>query len=447
VAATAGTVLVLPSRVFGANEKLNVACIGCGGKGGGDIGDISGENIVALCDTDAGPLGGQAKKHTAAKTYKDFRKLFDEMGKSIDAVTVSTPDHTHFPASMAALMLGKHVFTQKPLTHNIWEARRLAEVAREKKVATFMGIQGHSNEAARRLCEWVWAGKLGNVKEVHYYTNRPIWPQGVDRPKDSKPVPGNLDWDCWLNVAQDRPYHDAYCPFRWRGWYDYGAGALGDIGCHVMDAAFWALDLRDPTSVEAEVSDNKPESFPAWSRITYNFPARGQRGPVKVLWCDGKKGNTPNEPPRPKEMEGNLPKETYAIVYGDKNVLLHDFYCGSARIIPETKMKESEAASVPKTLGRAPGHMRDFIRTCKGENVPTVANYEYAAALTEMVHLGNLCLHAKDKRIEWDGAKMKVTNDAEADKWVRRQPRKGWEQYYGGKDVPEPPKPPIGNPA
>jgi len=457
VAATAATVTIIPRTAFGANDRLNGACIGCGGKGDGDTMDLfhNGVNIVALCDASDGPLDKKHKQITdeikkknptadpGIKKYKDFRKLFDEMGDKFDVMTVSTPDHTHFPASMAGLLAGKHVFTQKPMTHNIWEARKLAEVAREKKLMTLMGIQGHAHEMDRNLCEWVWAGAIGNVTEVHYWTNRPVWPQGLDRPTKEEAIPPSLDWDLWLNVAPMRPYNGAYCPFKWRGWWDYGAGAMGDIGCHVMDAVFWALDLRFPTSVSAETSDHHEETAPKWSIITYEFPARGKLAPCKILWHDGGK-----MPPVPKDDPGfKMNPECGAFLYGDKGTLWHDFYCDSARILPEAKHKEAGVGKIPKILPRCKGgHMTEFVTACKTGQPPFGANYEYSAALTEFVLLGNLAVRAGQK-IEWDPKAMKVTNCAEANKWVRREPRKGWDQYYKGlADVPPLPNPEVGLP-
>ncbi|MGD0091602.1 MAG: Gfo/Idh/MocA family oxidoreductase [Planctomycetota bacterium] len=461
LSATAATVTILPQSVFGANDKVNLACIGCGGKGDSDINDAvsRGANIVALCDANEGPVNGQAKRFPNARKFSDFRKLFDAMEKDIDAVTVSTPDHTHFPASMAAIMLGKHAFCQKPLVHTVWEARRIAQAAREKKVATQMGIQGHANDGARQLCEWIWGGAIGQVTEVHYCTNRPggWWPQPVTRPTDTPPVPANLDWDCWLNAAPARPYHPCYLPAKWRGWWDFGCGALGDIGCHVMDAAFWALDFRVPESIEAEVSGLNPEGGPKWSIVTYQFPARGPLPPVKLKWYDGVSWDNKNGwekekgPPRPKELppEQKLPGETYCLIYGDKGTILQDFYCGGPRVIPEAKMKEVQELKIPKTLPRAPRtpapHMEEYLQACKG-GPPAGANFEYAASLSEMEVLGNLTVRL-GKKIEWDAKNMKVTNLPEANKYLRCEPRKGWEQYYTGADVPPQPEPQVGPPA
>ena len=427
--------MVLPRTVWGANEKLNVGAVGCGGKGSSDIGAISrGNNIVALCEVDQKKGGGSLKKFPNAKKFKDFRKMLDEV-KEIDAVTVSTPDHTHFPASMCALMHGKHVFTQKPLTHNIWEARRLAQVAKEKKVSTQMGIQGHANEAARLVCEWVWAGLLGDVTEVHYWTNRPIWPQGIGRPTKKEDVPSHIDWNLWLNVAPERPYSSAYMPFKWRGWWDYGSGAIGDIACHVMDAGFWALDLRYPTSVSAECSGVNDETFPKWSIITMEFPARGNLKPCKVIWHDGGK-----RPERPKDLEPKrkTDKQCGAFFYGTKATMMHNFYCSSARIIPEAKHKELQPTKVPKTLRRAArgGTMGEFIEAAKKGEEAKGADYQYAAALTEMAQLGNLALRAGGgKKVEWDPKTMKIKNMPELNKYVKREPRKEYAEFYEGSDV------------
>jgi predicted dehydrogenase len=434
VAATAATVTILRRGVFGANERVNLAGIGCGGKGGSDLNDAAncGANIVALCDVDDRSSGGAAKKFPNAKRFKDMRKMFDEMEKEIDAVTVSTPDHMHFSGAMSALMRGKHAFVQKPMTHNVWEAKRLAVVAREKKLATQMGIQGHANEGPRLLNEWLRAGVIGNVTEVHYCTDRPgnWWPQGgLQRPQERPECPKELDWDLWLGVAPERPYHPCYLPIKWRGWWDFGCGALGDIGCHVMDAGFWALDLGEPVSIEAEVPEVGPESGPKWSIITYQFPARGERPPVKVVWHDGGK-----QPPRPKDLEPDrkLPNESWAILYGEKGTIMHDFYCGTVRVIPEAKHKELGVSKIPKTLPRAPAgqapHMAEYLRACNGGEAAG-ANFEYASALTTMVLLGNLATRT-GKRIEWDAKAQKCTNLPECNKWLAREPRKGWAELY-----------------
>ena len=294
-----------------ANEKVNVAIVGVGGRGRAHVDGIpkAGGNIVALCDVDDNNLGAAAKEHPAAHTYNDFRKMLDERHKEIDAVIVATPDHTHAVAAAAAMKLGKHVYCEKPLTHSIHEARYLTELAARQKVATQMGNQGHSGDNTRRIVEIVRSGAIGPVREVHAWTNRPIWPQGKDRPDGSDPVPDSLHWDLWLGPAPERPYvansplairvrprarrrrdDRVYHPFAWRGWWDFGTGALGDMACHILDASFWALDLKYPTAVEALGGEpRKPESAPSWEIIRYEFPARRDMPELKLTWYDGGK--------------------------------------------------------------------------------------------------------------------------------------------------------------
>jgi len=424
-AAAAATVMILPKHVLsGPNGKLNIACIGCGGKGGSDSGACGRENVVAVCDVDEKKAAGTFRRYRNAKKFKDFRVMLDEMDKEIDAVTVSTPDHTHFPAAMSAVMRGKHVFCQKPLTHNIWEARALALAAKKHKVATQMGNQGHSNEGTRLLVEWVRAGAIGKVTEVHYWTNRPIWPQGIGRPGGSQTVPGHLDWNLWLSVAPDRPYNSCYAPFKWRGWWDFGCGALGDIACHAMDAAFWALDLGHAESVEAVSSGVNEETAPKWSIVTYQFPARGDMPPVKVIWHDGNK-----KPPKPAHLEDNRKLGGGIggqVLIGETASILAGIYCNSPRLIPEAKMKEFQRP--PKTIPRVPGHMGDWFRACKG-GPPAGSNFSYSGPMTEMVLMGNFAVRS-GKKIEWDGPNMRCTNEPEANKYARRTPRKGWEEPY-----------------
>ncbi len=399
------------------SDTLGVAGIGCGGKGGGDVRGMSSENIVALCDVDERRASGTFRRYPKAKKFKDFRVMLEKMDKQIDAVTVSTPDHVHAPASMMAIKMGKHCFTQKPLTHDIYESRMLAQAAREKKVMTIMGIQGLCSEDHRLLCEWIWAGLIGAVREVHIWTNRPIWPQGIDRPKDTPPVPKGLDWNLWLGPAPYRPYHPAYVPFKWRGWWDFGTGALGDIACHAMDVFFWALKLGEVKTFEVE-SVNSPvnaETYPKWSIITYHFPARGEMPPFKLFWYDGGK-----KPPRPKELEPNRKLGSGGqIIIGEKATMF------GSRIIPEAKMREMRSALPPKTIPRSPGIYKEFIRACKGGPKP-VGNFEdFSGPLTEIVLAGNLAIKT-GKKIVWDVEGMRCTNVPEANNYVRRQYRKGW---------------------
>ena len=414
------TAAFVPSQAFGANEKINFACIGVGGRGGAHVGPAASHNLVALCDVDKNRLGKQARKHAKAKAFQDYRRLFDSMAKQIDAVFVATPDHHHFHASRMALQLGKHVYCEKPLTHSVWEARTLAEEAKKAKVATQMGNQGLSSEGTRLLAEFLAAGAIGDVREVHIWTDRPQgwWPQGCTRPKDTPPVPGNLDWNTWLGPAPERPYHSCYLPFKWRGWWDFGTGALGDIGCHAMAPIFFALDFAYPTAVElVDEEGMTKESGPQWAIIRYDIPARGKRPPYKLFWYDGKK-----KPPRPEELEKSrkIPNGG-ALLIGDKGKM---FAGGTPRIIPESKMKEFKRPE--QSLPRIPkgSHHEDFFIACKGGR-PACSNFSFAGPVTETVLAGNLALRLK-RRIELDLPNLKAKNVPEADTLIKREYRKGW---------------------
>ena len=411
-------------NVLGANSRLNVAAIGAGGKGAVDIGYCAGENVVALCDVDQNNAAGTYKKFPEAKRFKDFRVMLEKEGKSIDAVTISTPDHTHFHAAAMAMKLHKHVYVQKPLTHFIWEARKLAELARETKVVTQMGNQGHSQNDSRRLVELVQAGVLGEVTEIHVWTDRPIWPQGIERPP-AVPVPEHIDWELWLGPAPYRPYHDGCVPFKWRGFWDFGTGALGDMGCHNMDMAYFALSLRDPVAVEATSSGVNGETAPKWSIITYEFPRQGKRGPVKLVWYDG--GKKPEASlVKKKELGGNG-----CIMIGSKDTLYVPDYWGPGNFISGATMKDFQ--NIPETLPRnaAAGkdndaaHHYEWLAACKGEG-KALSHLGYAGPMTEAVLLGNVALRT-GQRIEWNAKKLKVTNVREANRFVRGEYRKGWE--------------------
>ncbi|MDP6525677.1 MAG: Gfo/Idh/MocA family oxidoreductase [Kiritimatiellia bacterium] len=406
-------------------RKLNIACVGVGGQGGRDVNAVSSENIVALCDVDLNRGAGNLKKFTQAKKYRDFRKMLAEMHNEIDAVTVTTPDHMHYTIAMEAIKYGKHVFVQKPLTHTVWEARRIAEAARKHEVITQMGNQGHAGEGIRLVKEWVDAGVIGPVHEVHIWTNRPpkagfwAWPQGIERPTDTPPVPKELDWNLWLGVAPERPYHPSYVPFKWRGWWDFGAGALGDMGCHMMDACYWALDLKYPTSVSAESSLVNNETGPAWSIITYEFPARGDKPPVKLVWYDGGK-----KPEKPKDLEPNrnLAKVGQLLI-GEKGTIMDTTdYCNSPRLIPESAMKAFKRPE--KTIPRVPrgNHYQEWINAIKGGPKPG-SNFDYAGPFSEVVLMGNLALRV-GKKVEWDGDNMRCTNIPEANQYVTKTYRK-----------------------
>ena len=453
-AATAAAFTIVPRHVLGGagytppSEKLNVAGVGVGGMGGENIINVAGmerdkdrnlikkregENIVALCDVDEKFASDIFNAFPKAKKYKDFRKMLEKQ-KDIDAVVIATPDHTHAVVAMMAMSMGKHVYVQKPLTRTVYEARMLTEAARKYKVATQMGNQGHSGEGVRLACEWIWDGAIGDVREVHAWTDRPVWPQGIPRPKDTPPVPSSLDWDLWVGPAPMRPYHPTYHPFSWRAWWDFGCGALGDMACHILDPVFSALKLKYPTSVQASCStyvalgkmwekEENTETFPRASVVHYTFGARKGMPPVKVHWYDG--GLMPE---RPDELETgrNLPDNGVLFV-GDKGKMRAGTYGESPRIIPEEKMREYKRP--PKTLKRIPRganrHEADWVRACKGGE-PACSNFDYSGPFTEMVVMGNLAIRFPGQKLEWDGPNMKCTNLPEANEFVRRQYREGW---------------------
>jgi len=405
------------------SERLNIACVGCGGKGHSDIQGVAMHNIVALCDTDEDRARGTFRAYPDVPKYKDFRVMLEKHAHEIDAVTVSTPDHIHAPAAMMAIKMGKHVYVQKPLTHSVYEARALAEAARKHKVATQMGNQGQSSEGIRVLAEMIWGGAIGKVREVHIWTNRPIWPQGQTRPEGGDPVPATLDWDLWLGPAPQRPYkgkreiepykgHGWYCPFTWRGWWDFGTGALGDIGCHTINHPFLALKLGHPAVVSAETSPVNSESAPQWSIVTYEFPARGDMPAVKLVWYDGGK-----KPPRPRELDESRRFGGNGMLFiGDEGAIF------DGRIIPESRMKDFGRPK--QVLPRVSGHYSEWIEACKG-GTPASSNFDVAGPLTEAVLLGNVAIRC-GKRVEWDAPNLKVANVPEANALLRREYRKGW---------------------
>ena len=431
--ATTAAVTIVPRHVLGGplnippSEKLNIAGIGVGGMGGSNLRQLESENIVALCDVDHNYAAGTFKRYPKAKVYIDFRKMLDKQ-KDIDAVVIATPDHTHAVISMEAMRRGKHVYCQKPLTHDVYESRMLAKTAKETGVATQMGIQGHSGEGGRLICEWIWDGAIGEIREVDAWCSLSYYPFGhagwsskwSRRPKETPPVPSTLDWDLWLGPAPKRSYHPAYHPAVWRCWWDFGCGMMGDRGAHTLDPVFWALKLGHPTSVEASSLDLNPETHPVASIVTYKFPARGDLPPVKLTWYDGLRA------PRPIDIEdgrrlGNV--EGGALFKGSKGKLMAGVYGEGARLIPESRMKEYKQP--PKTIPRVKGsHEMDWVRACK-DGQPAGANFEYSGLLTEVCLLGNVARRV-DARIEWDAKNMKVTNLPEANKYVRTQYREGW---------------------
>jgi predicted dehydrogenase len=413
------TVRSVPRRVS-PNEKLNIGIIGCGGKGWSDAEGVAGENIVALCDVDENALNHAAQRYPGASLHRDYRRMLDTV-KHLDAVTVSTPDHHHAPAAMRAITRGLHVYVQKPMAHSLSEVRKLTEAARRHRVATQMGNQGQSSEEIRRLVEMIQSGVIGPVHEVHIWTNRPIWPQGVGRPAGADPVPRHLDWDLWLGPAPVRPFkakypengRDVYHPFCWRGWWDFGTGALGDIGCHVLNHPQWALQLGLPESVEVvDASEAKPESAPAWSILRYRFPRRGALPPVTLYWYDG--GKLPVKPP---EMESREFGEGGMLFVGERGKMLN------GRLIPEVRM--NECTPPPKTIPRVADHYRDWLVACKGGR-PSCSNFATAGPLTEMVLLGNIALRLR-RTIHWNGERLHSLFYSEADPYIRRTYRQGWE--------------------
>ncbi|MFZ2146260.1 MAG: Gfo/Idh/MocA family oxidoreductase [Sedimentisphaerales bacterium] len=414
---------IVPSHVLAQppSEKLNIASIGSGGMGASNTGACSeaGGNIVALCDADWDRAKDTFKRFPQAKKYKDFRKMLDNE-KSIEAVIVATPDHFHTVAAMAAMRRGKHVYVQKPLTRLVSEARALTEAARKYKVVTQMGNQGHSGNGVRDICEWIWDGAIGDVREVHAWTNRPIWPQGIDRPKEVDEIPDTLDWDLWIGPSPMRPYNKCYCPFNWRGWWDFGGGALADMACHLLDPVFWALKLKYPTSVEACCTPVNKETYPLASIVHYEFPPREGMPAVKVHWYDGGM-----KPERPKELEPGR-KMTSVIFVGDKGKLMCGEYGDSPRLIPETKMKEYKRPA--KTLPRVKGsHEQNWIEACKTGGQAT-SQFDYSGPFTETVVMGNLAIRPENvgKKLLWDGDNMKVTNDEKANEYVNMHYREGW---------------------
>lgn len=446
------------------NEKLNIACIGTGGMGGGDTDSVGSQNIVALCDVRPSALESKLDKFPDAKGYSDYRKLFDEMGDKIDAVTISTPDHTHAPAAMRAMKLGIHCFVQKPLTHSVWEARELTRMAKELKakgggrICTQMGNQGTSASGLRKAVEVVWSGMIGAVKEVHCWTNRPVWPQGtgavlgLDGVKfamtgkgEAHPKPKDVDWDLWLGTSPERPYQPQYQPFNWRGWWDWGTGALGDMACHTANMAFMACKLGYPVRVEAEMSEYNPETFPMWSVVRYEFPARGSLPPLKWTWYDGGNDKPAWVGKKLKELAGgrDIPGSG-SILIGEKGTLFSPNDYGEDWVLLPAGTKRDDV-KVEQVLPRSPGHKEEWFNAIR-ENKPELAlsNFSYAGPLTETVVLGCVALRVAPgmeveteedgkkkkvvyKHIDWDGPNMKITNIPKANDFLKRPYRKGWE--------------------
>jgi predicted dehydrogenase len=440
-AAAIAAFTIVPRHVLGGpgelppSEKVNLATVGAGGMAANNIIACDKHaNIVALCDVDDAAAAGTYNKYPDVPKYKDFRVMIDKRHKDFDAVLIACPDHIHAVATMTAIKAGKHVYTQKPLTHTIFEARKLTEAAREAKVMTQMGNQGQSGDGGRLITEWLADDAIGKVREVHCWTNRPghLWPQGVARPTDTPPVPPTLDWNLWLGPAPERPYHNGYVPFRWRGRWDFGTGALGDMGCHILDHPYFALKLGHPISVEASYTittgDNHEEidreSAPVSSVVRYEFPARGEMPPVTLTWYDG--GILPFFP-RDLEPERKFTQSNGILFVGEGASLLANCYGKSPRIIPEAKMQAYKLP--PKTLPRVPdgsdGHEADWLRSIK-DGKPASSPFDKAGPLTEMVLLGNLAIRCRGQKLLWDGPNMKCSNVPEANAFLQTPYRDGW---------------------
>ena len=403
-----------------ANEKLDIAVIGIAGRGRDNLGGVAGENIVALCDVDEKHAAASFERYPSAKKYRDFRKMLDEIHGQIDAVVVSTPDHTHAPAAMMAMRLGKHCYCEKPMTHSVFEARRMTEIAREKRLATQLGTQIHAGVNYRRVVELVRAGAIGPIGEVHVWLGAnfsgPPKPTGMnqpDAPTDTPPVPPTLDWDLWLGPAPQRPYHPAYVPFHWRYWWAFANGQLGDFFCHYCDLAFWALELKYPTTVEAE-GPVHPESTARWTIARQTYPARGNQPPVTLTWYNG--GGYPEW-----VRQRGVPEWSSAVLFvGSEGMLIADY--GRHQLLPEEKFKNYQRPepSIPDSIG----HHQEWIRACKtGE--PTTCNFEYSGPLTEAALLCNVALRVGAK-LQWDAANLKAVGCPEAENYLRREYRPGW---------------------
>lgn len=417
-----------------ALKQLNVAAVGCGGKGLSDISEIaSGNRIAFLCDIDKNLAAKAIERFPDAQYFSDYREMFAAVADQIDVVTVSTPDHMHFPIAVEAIKRGKPVMVQKPMCNNIWEARALANYAKEKNVLTVMGNQGATMQGTRILREWIEAGVIGDVKEVYYWTNRPIWPQGEGLQFPAQPVPADINWDVWQGTcATDRPYNPDIHPFKWRGFWDYGCGALGDIGCHSMNSAFWALDLNGDFVVEAsKVSAFDDVIAPKRSTVVYDFPAKGKRGPVKVIWQDGVNDpNTDKEFVRPPGIPDDLQLDSgYGQVFvGTEGVLfLNDAYCAGTPILFRKGVKEP-VEKVAEVYARVKGGpTQELCRAVRGEGPKPVSNFvDHAGPLTEMVLVGNLAVRL-GKKIDWDLKAMEARGLPEVKAILKRQYRAGWE--------------------
>jgi predicted dehydrogenase len=417
---------VVPRHVLGRgfvapSEKLNIAGIGVGGQGAGVLKEMASENIVALCDVDWDKAGGIFMAYPKAEKYRDYRVLLEKR-KDIDAVMIATPDHMHAPISLAALRARKHVYVEKPMAHSIEEARVMTRVARETGLVTQMGNNGHAGEGLRQTKEWLDAGAIGTVREIHAWSDRPgrFWKQGRVRPSVTTPVPASLDWDLWIGAAAVRPYSKEYHPFLWRGWFDFGTGALGDMAIHNMDPAFYALDLGAPIAVEAETSGMTAESYPLWTILKYEFAAKGDRPAVTLTWYDGGK-----KPPRSKDVPEGVSLGNNGIYFeGYKGTLVCGGWSSPPTLYPEPRRREF---SMPKqTIPRSIGHRAEWIKACKDHKPEDAkAGFDYSGPFTEALLVGNLAVRLQ-KRVEWDATTMRAPNAPEADELIHKRYRAGF---------------------
>lgn len=455
--ALAGTgFFIVPRHVLGRgftapSDKLNIAGIGAGGKAEVNLPycyNKGAENIVTLCDVDDRSAAKARARWPTAKYYRDYRELLDKEQKNIDAVVVSTPDHMHTPIALASMQLGKHVYVEKPLTHDIAEARLLTEAAKKYKVVTQMGNQGSSGDDTRKVETWIQAGVLGDVHTVHVWTNRPVWPQGIPTPTGKFDIPKEVDWDLWLGTAPYRDFHPGYLPATWRGWVDFGTGSLGDMGCHFIDVPYRALKLGYPVSVECSVGSVfsgffqeqvYTDSYPPSSKTHIMFPARGAMGPVEMIWYDGG-----IKPKRPDELlpDEKMGEESGGIIFeGTKGKMLASIFGTNATLLPTVKMKSATLppAKAAFVKGGPEGHQQQWVEACKkGFGAYTSSPFEVAGPLTETVLMGNLAVRSYNysetnakgqktypgrKRLLWDGKAMRVTNFEPANKFVKREYR------------------------
>ena len=424
--------LILAKSVAGANDKLNIAWVGFGNQGWGDLGACAGgNNVVALCDCDQSVWARAKQQFPDAKLYTDYRKMFAEMADKIDAVGVGTPDHCHFGIAYLAMSLGKHVFVEKPLVHTLWEARTLRQLAAKKGLVTQMGNQGHASEGARLIKEWYQAGLIGEVKEVIVWTDRPKSGWGfngnvmTEFPKP-EPVPEGMDWDLWLGPCQQKiGFSRAFHPTTWRPWWEFGCGGLGDIGCHTIDTPYWALDLGAPLSVEVEMKDKvNPLFTPNGSIVTYNFPARGNKPPVRVKWYEG-----PSVPEAPAGYDLGAPAgEGGMIMVGEKGGIFHPgMRPDSPMLYPKASWEAYRASGdkqVPKTLARTAGIHRDWVDAIKNGK-KSCSDFSYSGPLTEAILLGTLAIRT-GKTVTWNAEKLEITGNPEAAKMINPEARAGW---------------------